>query len=144
MKRNTLQELFIDHYEEVQYILHPRSSVMENIDKMINCGDAAFGGAMYGCPLCDHLKFVPFRCHSRFCPTCGNLYSRKRATAMAGKLISCKHRHCVFTIPEELRRFFLMDRSLLNVFMKQSTASYCSLPLHQIVVKDSHFSRMWG
>lgn len=111
---NILQEIFRDHYEEIIYTLHPRPVEVENIDKMINCGDAAFGGAMYGCPLCGHLKFVPFRCHSRFCPTCGNLYSRKRATAMAGKLISCKHRHCVFTIPEELRRFFLMDRSLLN------------------------------
>ncbi|MBQ7430377.1 MAG: transposase zinc-binding domain-containing protein, partial [Butyrivibrio sp.] len=52
MKRNTLQELFLDHYEEIQYTLHPRSSVMENIDKMINCGDPSFGGAMYGCPKC--------------------------------------------------------------------------------------------
>ena len=33
---------------------------------------------------------------------------------MAGKLVKCKHRHCVFTIPRELRRFFLADRSLLN------------------------------
>ncbi|MFR8221123.1 MAG: transposase zinc-binding domain-containing protein [Blautia faecis] len=30
---------------------------------------------MYGCPHCGKLKFVPFRCHSRFCPTCGNKYS---------------------------------------------------------------------
>ena len=31
---------------------------MENIDKMINCGDPSFGGAMYGCPHCGKLKFV--------------------------------------------------------------------------------------
>ena len=111
---NILQDIFRDHYEEIIYTLHPRRTETENIDRMINCGDAAFGGAMYGCPLCGYLKFVPFRCHSRFCPTCGNLYSRKRATAMAGKLVKCKHRHCVFTIPRELRRFFLADRSLLN------------------------------
>ena len=34
---------------------------------------------------------------------------------MSCKLISCTHRHCVFTIPEELRIFFLKERSLLNV-----------------------------
>lgn len=111
---NILQEIFCDHFEEIKYTLHPRATEIENIDKMINCGDPAFGGAMYGCPHCGHLKFVPFRCHSRFCPTCGNLYARKRAEAMAGKLVNCHHRHCVFTIPEELRVYFLEDRSRLN------------------------------
>ena len=53
-------------------------------------------------------------CKSRFCPSCGNLYSRKRATAMSFKLVKCRHRHCVFTIPEELRRYFRKDRELLN------------------------------
>lgn len=111
---NIIQEIFRDHYEVIIYTLHPRATEIENIDKMINCGDASFGGAMYGCPHCGHLKFVPFRCHSRFCPTCGNMYSRKRATAMAGKIINCQHRHCVFTIPEELRHYFLEDRTLLD------------------------------
>ncbi len=111
---NILQDIFRDHYEEILYTLHPRPVEVENIDKMINCGDPAYGGAMYACPHCGHLKFVPFRCHSRFCPTCGNLYARKRATAMAGKLINCTHRHCVFTIPEELRHFFFEDRSRLD------------------------------
>ena len=63
-----LQDIFKDHYEEMIYTLHPRLSVIENVDKMIGCGDPAFGGAMYGCPHCGKLKFVPFRCHSRFCP----------------------------------------------------------------------------
>jgi len=111
---NILQNIFKDHYEELIYLTHPRSSVVENVDKMINCGDPSFGGAMYGCGKCGNLKFVPFRCHSRFCPTCGNMYSIDRTTAMSFKLINCTHRHCVFTIPEELRHFFLEDRELLN------------------------------
>ena len=86
---------------------------MENIEKMINCGDPAFGGAMYGCPHCGKLKFVPFLCHSRFCPTCGNKYSMERTTSMSFKLINVQHRHCVFTIDENLHDFFLHDRSLL-------------------------------
>ncbi len=112
---NIIQNIFNDHYEEIKYILHPRKSVMENIDKMLGCGDPSFGGAMYGCEKCGELKFVPFRCHSRFCPTCGNHYSMERTTNMSFKLIQCQHRHCVFTIPEELRHFFLEDRNLLNL-----------------------------
>ena len=78
---NVLQQIFTDYYEEIEYILHPRKTEMENIDKMIHCGDPSFGGAMYGCPHCGKLKFVPFRCHSRFCPTCGNKYAMERTTS---------------------------------------------------------------
>lgn len=111
---NILQKIFKDNYEVIQYTLHPRDVVMENISKMINCGDPSYGGAMYGCSHCDELKFVPFRCHSKFCPTCGNKYSIERSTKMSFKLIRCTHRHLVFTIDEELRHFFLEDRSLLD------------------------------
>ena len=111
---SVLQDIFKDHYEEMFYILHPRQSVIENVDKMINCGDPSYGGAMYGCPDCGKLKFVPFRCHSRFCTTCGHLYSMHRTTSMSFKLINVNHRHCVFTIDSRLRNFFLKDRSLLN------------------------------
>ena len=111
---NVLQQIFTDYYEEIEYILHPRKTEMENIDKMIHCGDPSFGGAMYGCPHCGKLKFVPFRCHSRFCPTCGNKYTTDRTTSMSFKLVNVTHRHCVFTIDENLREFFLKDRSLLD------------------------------
>lgn len=109
-----LQDIFKDHYEEMFYILHPRESVIENVNKMINCGDPSHGGAFWGCPDCGELKFVPYTCKSRFCPSCGNMYNQKRSFRMSCKLISCIHRHCVFTIPEELRIFFLEDRSLID------------------------------
>lgn len=112
---NILQSIFTDYYEHIVYELHPRPAVIENVDKMIHCGDPSHGGAMYACSHCGHLKFVPFRCHSRFCPSCGNKYNQLRSFHMSCKLISCVHRHCVFTIPEELRIFFLQNRSLLNL-----------------------------
>ena len=111
---NVLQQIFTDYYEEIEYTLHPRKTEMENIDKMIHCGDPSFGGAMYGCPHCGNLKFVPFRCHSRFCPTCGNKYAMERTTSLSFKLVNVTHRHCVFTIDKSLREFFLKDRSLLD------------------------------
>jgi len=102
---NILQTIFADYYEHIIYELHPRRSVVENVARMIDCGDPSKGGAMFGNPLCGDLKFVPFRCKSRFCPSCGNKYNLFRSFHMSSKLISCVHRHCVFTIPEELRIF---------------------------------------
>ena len=111
---NVIQKILTDYYEIIKYDLKPRPVVMENIEKVINCGNPSYGGAMYGCSHCGTLKFVPFRCHSKFCPTCGVKYSNDRSTAMSFKLIQCTHRHLVFTIDESLRQFFLEDRTLLN------------------------------
>ena len=47
---NILQPIFTDYYEPIIYKLHPRPSVIENVNKMIHCGDPSHGGAMYGCP----------------------------------------------------------------------------------------------
>ena len=85
---------------------------------MIHCGDYKRGYAFYFCEHCSHFMVSPFRCRSRFSTSCGNLYSRKRSTAMSLKLVHTSHRHCVFTIPEELRIFFRKDRSLLNLLFK--------------------------
>lgn len=103
---NILQSIFTDYYKHIIYELHPRPAVIENVNKMIHCGDSSHGGAMYGCPHCGNLKFVPFRCKSRFCPSCGNKYNQLRSFHMSCKLVSCVHRHCVFTIPAELRVYF--------------------------------------
>ena len=111
---NILQTIFTDHFEEMIYLQHPRDSVIENVEKMILCGNPAFGGAMYTCPFCGNFKYVPFRCHSRFCPSCVNMYSIDKTTSMSFKIIDVPHRHCVFTIACELRPLFLQDRTLLN------------------------------
>lgn len=95
-------------------ILHPRKAVIDNVNKMINCDDPSYGGAFFGCPDYGNIKFVPFTCKSHFCPSCGNMYNQKCSFHMSSKLISCIHRHYVFTIPEELRSFFLYDRSFAS------------------------------
>ena len=38
--------------------------------------------ANYICPCCGEIKYVPYRCHSKLCSTCGAMYSLKRAQTM--------------------------------------------------------------
>ena len=137
---NILQDIFKDNYERMIYTLHPRKSVIENVDRMINCGDPSFGGAMYGCGQCGTLKFVPFRCHSRFCPTCGTKYSIDRTTSMSFKIINVQHRHCVFTIDSELRHFFLEDRELLGLLF-EAVPRILFPDLHIIIHRQSATAR---
>lgn len=111
---NVLQSIFSDYYEHIVYELHHRPAVIENVSKMIHCGDPSYGGAMFACARCDSMKFVPFRCKSRFCPSRGNKYNQMRSFHMSCKLVACLHIHCVFTIPDELLLYFLLDRTLLD------------------------------
>ena len=133
---NKLQQIFLDNYEEIILTLRLRDCERENIDKMINCGNPAFGGAMYACTKCGKMKFVPFRCHSRFCPTCGVKYAIDRTTAMSFKVIGVAHRHCVFTIAEELRDLFLKDRDLLNLLF-DAVNSVVSRMFHKLNKKEN-------
>lgn len=55
---NILQQIFSDHYEEIKYTLKLRPATLENIEKMIHCGDPSFGGAMYGCSSCGALVLM--------------------------------------------------------------------------------------
>ena len=56
-----------------------------------------------------------FTCKSRFCTSCGKIYVDKWVESMISKLINVRHRHIVFTIPEELRIYFGKDRSKLKL-----------------------------
>lgn len=57
---NILQSIFTDYYEHIIYELHPRPAVIENVNKMIHCGDPSHGGAMYGCLTVAILNLFPF------------------------------------------------------------------------------------
>lgn len=108
MSKFTIKEIFLDHWDSFLSIYsNVRPIVDKEVRKVIGCGDPNNGYAFYVCPDCGAYKFIPFRCHSRFCNTCGHSYQANRADAIARKLINCTHRHIVFTIAQELRPYFL-------------------------------------
>ena len=114
---NILQRILKDHFTSVVSTgIEIRDTVYENVNKAVNCGDWRLGFAEFRCGCCGDVKRVPFRCKSRFCTICGNLYNICRANSMQLKLFKCRHRHCVFTIPEELRPFFVKTARCSTVF----------------------------
>lgn len=138
-KSFTIKQILSDHWDEflsLGYDLRP--AIPKNVEKVIHCGNPSFGHALYFCDHCHKFKYVPFRCKSRFCNTCGATYVAERAKSISSKLINCKHRHLVFTIPSELRNFFRFDRSLLDVLFQASSQTLFAW-FHKLN-KSEHFT----
>lgn len=119
-----IKDIFLNNWDS--FVLNNSSSsirpvVFKEVEKMMHCKDPDLGHALYQCPSCGKFKCVPFTCKSRFCNSCGMKYQQNRALTLYSKLINCKHRHIVFTIPFELRNLFRFNRNLLHLLFKAAS-----------------------
>jgi len=122
-----IKDIFLDHWDSFVAQGYPiRPSVLINVDKIMKCGEPSMGHAIYSCDHCGNIKHLFFTCKSRFCNSCGSNYIQDRANSISSKLINCTHRHIVFTIPEELRIFFIKDRKLLHLLFEASSDTVLS------------------
>ena len=129
MSKYTIKQIFADNWDRFLIDnpdLNIRPIVYEEVQRILKCGNPEYGYALYYCDHCDKYMRVPFRCKSRFCNTCGVKYAQDRAFNITKKMIRCKHRHIVFTIPEELRIYFLEDRNLLNGLFESASNTILS------------------
>ncbi len=120
----TIKQIFKDWWNKflVTYPnLNIRDVVFSNVNRMLKCGSWDLGFAIFKCPECGHEKVVPHTCKSRMCSSCGNKYNKQRETSLFSKLFRYKHRHVVFTIPDELRVFFRKDRKRFHLLFKASS-----------------------
>lgn len=108
---------FVNTYKDITI----RDVVFKNVNKILKCKTFSLGYTEYECPNCHKSLVVPNTCKSRFCSSCGNKYNEERAISIYSKLFKHPHRHVVWTIPKELRRFFREDRSRLNYFFEAAS-----------------------
>ena len=119
----TIKQIFIDWWQKFlnKYPnITIRDIVHSSVEKLITCKTLATGFTLYFCSMCTTKLFVCHTCKSRFCSSCGNKYNEQRGISIFSKLFRAKHRHVVFTIPEDLRIFFREDRSRLKLLFKAS------------------------
>jgi hypothetical protein len=111
-----IQEIFRENWDDFLQVYghRVRQVVKEDVNRMINCGDISKGHRVYSCK-CGETKKVAFTCKSRFCSSCGKVYVDNRADNMAKVLIKVRHRHMVFSIPEEFRVYFAENRDRLGI-----------------------------
>jgi len=124
-----LKDIFSEHWDNFvkSYSnLDIRPVIYKEVKKMISCRTSELGYSVYECPDCGEIKFSYHTCKSRFCPSCGNKYVRKRTEAILQKCYNCKHRHIVFTISDYLWPYFRKDRKLLDLLFKASSQTILS------------------
>ena len=120
MKESKIKLILKDHWDNFLKIYNKRirKNVKSEIEKVLKCKDIKNGYIEFRCPECNVSKKVGFTCKSRFCTSCGKVYTDRWVQNMLGNLINVRHRHIVFTIPEELRNFFAIDRQRLKILPK--------------------------
>ena len=130
-------DIFYDYYNSLGLI---RPAIKENIESMIHCKDFSKGYLTYECPNCKNLVNIGLSCNSRFCASCGNRYRGERALSISKTVISRPHRQFVFSIAEELRKYFAepMDRdNLLDILFKSVNEAF-NLLLESKIAKREH------
>ena len=86
-----------------------RPSAWEAVLKTLLCGTEWLGYDEFLCPGCGDWNILYHRCHSSFCPSCGVKAQKLRAANAKALSVDVRHRHVVFTIPEEYRPLFMID-----------------------------------
>ena len=108
---------FVNKYKNITI----RDVVFKNVNKILKCKTFSLGYTEYECPECHKSLIVPNTCKSRFGSFCGNKYNEERAISIYSKLFKHHHRHVVWNIPKELRKFFREDRSRLNYIFEAAS-----------------------
>jgi hypothetical protein len=102
--KNRFKQIFADGWEEFKRS-HPRyQAVDEVVQKMLGCGEAAHGHAVYVCPDCQERRIVAFSCKSQFCLSCAKVYGQHWvATVQVMLHPGVTYRHLILTVPDGLR-----------------------------------------
>lgn len=101
-------------YEKYKHQLRP--AIIENILKIFSCGHSIRGYDIYCCSnrKCQHYKVVPYSCNGRFCSKCGYKQTRRWIDKQMQILPHCSWQHMVFTLPQQFRTLFWLNRELFN------------------------------
>ena len=106
-----IASIFDDHWDVVYSKNHAlidkyRPNAPLEVQKIIDCYKHNLGCSIYECPICHDLSFVCNTCKSRFCSSCGYKYKNQRVESVLQTAYNCNHRQIVFTIPQQLRKYF--------------------------------------
>jgi len=101
----TIKQIFKDNWPDFleKHKNDIRPSIIENVDKMMNCGDIdKMGYSRFSCPCCGDEKFVAHTCKSRFCNSCGKVMTDNWIKKAQSEFLNVPYYHIIFSPPCEL------------------------------------------
>ena len=119
-----IAQIFEEHWDSTylsnkQLIDNFRPNAPLEVKKIIDCYNKNLGCSLYECPSCHDIVFIGHTCKSRFCSSCGYKYKNDRVENILQTAYNCQHRHIVFTIPEQLRKYFFFPfENRINLLFK--------------------------
>ena len=94
-----------------------RIAIIINVCKVLMYKTKALGFHLFKCPSCKAQKKVFHTCKSRFCSSCGKKATEQWVSKNLSRLPQVPWQHITFTLPEELRDFFWLNRNLFNLLI---------------------------
>ena len=129
-----LKDIFIKFWPEFKKKYESRLNrpgLITAVDSFIGCHNFDNGYLYYECPTCGDFYMIGFSCHSRLCPSCGKKYRDQRTIKVSEKVLEVPHRQFVFTVPCQLRKYFLIHRNpLLNILFESVNDAFNLLLEH--------------
>ena len=89
MKKGKIKIKLEDHWHGFLKIYENkiRSNVKKEVEKVLKCKDTKYGFIELKCDKCNTKKKIGFTCKSRFCTSCGKIYTDNWIDNMLGNLI---------------------------------------------------------
>jgi ribosomal protein L34E len=112
--RCTVQDIFAWHFDAYRKTHRMPFQQAKAASALRQCRTAALGGHVRRCEH-GHIDGVWYNsCRHRSCPQCNALANERWLERQRARLLSCSHRHIVFTIPSELRVLLRFNETVLT------------------------------
>lgn len=126
----------LDWLENMDATNKARPVVLDNVQRTLLCNTFYLGYDVFECPTCGNENLLFRHCHSRFCTSCGTKHQKELAAKAEVMCLDVKHRHVVFTIPEQYRVYFRKDRTALNLLFVAARNAICKMFNENIYRKE--------
>jgi hypothetical protein len=134
MTGNVIQTIFQQNFSkallEQRFPLHMHKAAQS----IMRCRTGFYGSHLESCEQGCTQKIRYHSCHHRSCPQCNTLPRERWLEQQHDRLLACEHYHIVFTVPQDLRKFWQFNSPLFidDLFHAANEAlmSLCKNPLY--------------
>jgi hypothetical protein len=115
-----LQEIFTQYGDD--FLTHHKLSYVQlkAIKAIEGCATEAMGYHQYYCDQCGHRQIAYNSCRNRHCPHCQWLKQELWIDRIKSQLLPVRYFHVVFTLPESINSYVLLNHGLLYNILFES------------------------